>query len=204
MALKKNLNDKEKLGLTKEEVRLAERYLRKNKTKGQIPASEALKLREMFYLGCSFYEIHHQFPQYPRPQIILTCALQAWAEDRDRLISSLSDRVQAKVVKSVIDQVDFLTSMLCVTNTEHLDVMKKYIEDPQNNPKPDLRIQNIKEYKEVLESLNKLIAGASGDSRTKTKALFDVAKKNHPMEKVESKEPKEISVSELIDAELED
>ena len=174
MALKRHFTDEEKFGLTKEEIKIGEKYLRKHKTAGAIAEAESMKLYEMYMVGCSFYEIHQQYPQYPIDQIVLTAALRKWTHDRDRMMGSLRERVQAKVVKSVIEQVDFLTTMLSVTNAEHLNQMKQYILDPENNEKPDIRVQNIKEYKEVVETLYKLVAGStSTGSKNKASPMFD-------------------------------
>lgn len=173
MALKRNFTDEEKHGLTQEEINLGEKYLRKNKTAGVIPEQESLKLFEMYLIGSSFNELHNQFPQYPVDRIIMTCALRGWAQDRDKMMHTLRDRVRAKVVKSVIDQVDFLTAMLSVSNAEHLAAMHKYAMDPTNNPKPDLRVTSIKEYKEVAETLYKIVAGATPGSNNKTSPMFD-------------------------------
>ena len=172
MALKRHFTDEEKYGLTQEELRLGEKYLRKNKTAGRIPEKEALKLYELYLIGHSFNELSQQFPQYPADKIILTAALAGWARDRDSMQYTVKDRVQAKVVKSVIEQVDFLTAMLSVSNAEHLEAMRRYIVDPVNNPKPDLRIETIKEYKEVAETLYKLVAGSTPGSKTHTAPMF--------------------------------
>jgi len=172
MALKRSLNEEERFGLTEEEIKQAEKFLRKHKTAGAVTDIEAIKLYELLMVGCSFQEIQQQHPQYPLPKIILTAALKGWLRDRDKMIGSLRDRVQAKVVKSVIEQVDFLTTMLSVVNAEHMDAMRKYILDPTNNPKPDIRVQNIKEYKEAVETLHKLVAGAQGSNK-KSSAMFD-------------------------------
>ena len=116
----------------------------------------------MYLLGDSISKIAQQFPQYPIGQIALTAALRGWVKDRDRTMHTLQDRVRAKVVKSVLDQVDFLTQMMAVANAEHLEAMIKYVQDPINNPKPPLRVTNIKEYKDVAETLYKIVAGATG------------------------------------------
>jgi len=188
MALKRNFTDEEKFGLTKEEIKIGEKYLRKHKTAGAIGEAESMKLYEMYMVGCSFYEIHQQYPQYQVDKIILTAALRKWMYDRDKMMGSLRERVQAKVVKSVIEQVDFLTTMLSVTNAEHLDDMKKYILDPDNNAKPEIRVQNIKEYKEVVETLYKLVAGATGGSKTKASPMFDALDPaNKPAQPVKAK-----------------
>jgi hypothetical protein len=173
MALKRHFTEEEKYGLTQEEIRLGEKYLRKNKTAGKIAENEALKLYELYLIGHSFNELAAQFPQYTVDRIIMTAALTGWAKDRDNMQYSLRDRVQAKVVKSVIEQVDFLTTLMSVSNAEHLDAMKKYIMDPVNNPKPDLRIETIKEYKEVAETLYKLVAGSTPGSQSKTSPMFN-------------------------------
>lgn len=164
MALKKNLNDDERHGLTPEEVKHAEKYLRKYKTKGAISELESLKVYELYMVGVSFHELRKQFPQYQLGQIILTAALRGWNKDRDRMQDSLRDRVQAKIVKSILEQVDWLTVMLSVTNAEHMDQMRQYIIDPKNNPKPPMRISSIKEYKDVVETLHKIVTGTAGGS----------------------------------------
>ena len=164
MALKKELNDNEKYGLTPEEIKHAEKYLRKYKTKGAIPELESLKVYELYMVGVSFTELRKQFPQYQLGQIILTAALRGWNNDRDRMQDSLRDRVRTKIVKSVLEQVDYLTTMLSVTNAEHMDEMRKYIIDPKSNPKPPLRVSSIKEYKDVVETLHKIVTGTAGGS----------------------------------------
>lgn len=172
MALKRNFTDEEKYGLTQEEIRLGEKYLRKNKTAGKIPENEAMKLYELYLIGHSFQELAQQFPQYPVDRIVMTAALNGWPKDRDNAQHTLKERVQAKVVKSVVEQVDFLTTILAVSNAEHLETMRKYILDPVNNPKPDLRIETIKEYKEVAETLYKLVAGTTGASSQKPSPML--------------------------------
>lgn len=175
MALKRNLTPEEKYGLTEEEVKLATRYLRKHKTAGALDELDAAKLFEMFLLGDTLTKVNQQFPQYELGQITLTAALRKWPKDREKMLTTLQDRVKAKVVKSVLEQVDFLTAMLSVSNAEHLSDMVKFAQDPANNPKPDLRIESIKEYKDVVETLHKIVAGAtSGGSKSQPKSpMFD-------------------------------
>lgn len=124
---------------------------------------------ELFLLGDSIPKIAQQYPNYPVSQIALTAALRGWAKDRDKMQHTLQDRVRAKVVKSVLDQVDFLTSMMAVANTEHLEAMMRYVHDPINNPKPAMRVTSIKEYKDVAETLYKIVAGATGGGTGKGK-----------------------------------
>ena len=43
MALKRNFNDDEKMGLSTQEIEMGEKYLRKNKTAGAIDEIQSLK-----------------------------------------------------------------------------------------------------------------------------------------------------------------
>ena len=205
MALKRSFTEQERYGLTEEEIKLGEKYLRKYKTAGAVDEVESMKLYEMYMVGCSFYEIHQQFSQYPLDKIILTASLRGWPRDRDKMMGSLRDRVQAKVVKSVIEQVDFLTTMLSVTNAEHMESMKKYVIDPDNNAAPSIRVQNIKEYKEVVETLHKLVAGATGAVKnSKSSAMFDSLEPKVTVSKLPSKgEEVESDIADIIAGEIE-
>jgi hypothetical protein len=174
MALKVNLTEEEKYGLSQEEVKLATKWLRQHKTAGVIPDLEAAKLFELFLLGEPLVKLAQTFPQYPMGQIAFTAAYKQWPRDRDKMLHTLKDRVQAKVVKSVLDQVDFLTTMMGVANAEHLESMVRYVQDPLNNPKPSLRITSIKEYKEITETLMKIVSGATGNAGDKkTSPMLD-------------------------------
>lgn len=174
MALKREFTEIEKMGLSSQDIEIGEKYLRRNKTAGAIGEIESLKVFELFMIGNSFSELHAQFPQYELGQIIMTSAIRKWGADRERMQSTLRDRVKAKVVKSVIDQVDFLTAMLQVSSTEHMNDMRKYILDPANNPAPSLRIKSIKDYKEIADVLGKIVQGATPTGKdNKVSPMFD-------------------------------
>lgn len=206
MALKKNLTEEEKYGLSEEEIKLAVKWLRKYKTAGALKDLEAAKLYEMYLLGDSIAKIAQQFPQYPIGQIALTAALRGWARDRDKMLHTLQDRVRAKVVKSVLEQVDFLTTMMSVVNAEHLEAMNKYIQDPVNNPKPQMRVTNIKEYKDVVDTLYKIVAGATGGTNSKGKdrsPMFDALTPNNNNKPKELDSPNheediELDITQLV------
>ena len=205
MALKKDFTEHERYGLTDEEYRLARKYLRKHKTAGAIKDLEAAKLYELFLLGDSFQKLATQFTQYPIGQIILTAALRGWVHDRNKMLSTLQDRVRAKVVKSVLEQVDFLTAMMSVANAEHLEAMVKYTQDPINNPKPSLRVTNIKEYKDVAETLYKIVAGATGSNNDKNKGrspMFDAltSPQSKPQQLEDNNDEDDLDITKLAEA----
>lgn len=208
MALKKRLTEQERYGLSEEEIKLAEKYLRKHKTAGALKDLESAKLFELFLLGESLTKIGQQFPQYPMGQLALTAALRGWCHDRDKMMHTLQDRVRAKVVKSVLEQVDFLTAMMSVANTEHLETMMKYCQDPLSNPKPVMRVTNIKEYKDVAETLYKIVAGAtpSGGTNSKEKKspMFEALTPQPAPKKVSEQKPEITSTAALLEQAVED
>ena len=197
MALKKRLTDEERYGLSEEEIKLAEKFLRKHKTAGVLKELEAAKLFEMYLLGDALPKIAQQFPQYELGQIALTAAMRGWAQDREKMMHTLQDRVRAKVIKSVLEQVDFLTAMMSVANAEHLEAMVKYCQDPINNPKPQMRVTNIKEYKDVAETLYKIVAGAAPSPSKGKSPMFD-ALSPPPSSKKEDEKPVEQDAATLI------
>ena len=205
MALKRSFNDEEKVSLTSQEIEVGEKYLRKHKTAGALNQIESLKVYELWMVGCSFSEIHQQFPQYEMGKIILTAALQKWGMDRERMQSTLRDRVKAKEIKSVIAQTDLLTAMLSVASAEHMKQMRDYVLDPQAAI-PSLRIKSIKEYKDVTETLAKIVQGATPGARdNKHSPMFD-ALAPKPVPKIENKEKpeeEEIDIDALLAQEKE-
>jgi hypothetical protein len=203
MALKTKLTEEERHGLSEEEAKLATKWLRKNKTAGALKELEAAKLYELYLLGDSIAKIAQQFPQYPMGQICLTASLRGWAKDRDKMLHTLQDRVRAKVVKSVLEQVDFLTTMMSVANTEHLEAMIRYCQDPMNNPKPAMRITSIKDYKDISENLYKIVAGATTTKTNGNKVqspMFDALTSNNKVSVKEDEEDdeKEVNLSDLL------
>lgn len=155
MGLKRQFTAHEQKGLTQEEIKVGLKYLRKHKTRGRIPDTEAVKVQEYFMVGATFHELAEQFPEYELGQIILTAAMKGWVHDRDRLLWTIQDRVKARIVKTFVGQIDFISTLLEVNNVEQLRALREYILDPSKQP-PANRITNLKEYREICELLMKL------------------------------------------------
>jgi len=200
VALKKKFTEDEVIGLSQEEIKLATKYLRKHKTAGALNEIESLKVYEMFMIGCSFDEMYRQFPNHDLGQIIMTAALRKWGLDRETMQHTLRDRVRAKVVKSVIEQVDFLTAMLSVNNAKHIRSMREFIADPMNNTEPKIGINTIKDYKDVSETLYKIVQGATPNSISKTSPMFDTLSAPTPHKKISNDtEDEDIIIDDLLD-----
>lgn len=154
--LKKRLNAEERYGLSFDQVREAEKYLRQHKTAGAMGKQEAMPIYELFLLGYSLEDLNRKFPQYPFGKIALTAALNGWVKDREKLANSIYDRIRARIVRSTVEQVEFLTDMVSVSTTENLEEMRKYLQDPSKAPPPQMRIKSLKEYQQVIEMLAKV------------------------------------------------
>jgi mannose/fructose-specific phosphotransferase system component IIA len=154
--LKKRLNTEERYGLNFDQVREAEKYLRQHKTAGAMGKQEAMPIYELFLLGYSLEDLSRKFPQYSLGKITLTAALNGWVKDREKLANSIYDRIRARIVKSTVEQVEFLTDMVSVSTTENMEEMRKYLQDPSKAPPPQMRIKNLKEYQQVIEMLAKV------------------------------------------------
>ena len=154
--LKKRLNAEERYGLNFDQVREAEKYLRQHKTAGAMGKQEAMPIYELFLLGYSLEDLSRKFPQYSLGKITLTAALSGWVKDREKLANSIYDRIRARIVKSTVEQVEFLTDMVSVSTTENMEEMRKYLQDPSKAPPPQMRIKSLKEYQQVIEMLAKV------------------------------------------------
>jgi hypothetical protein len=154
--LKKRLNTEERYGLNFDQVREAEKYLRQHKTAGAMGKQEAMPIYELFLLGYSLEDLSRKFPQYSLGKITLTAALNGWIKDREKLANSIYDRIRARIVKSTVEQVEFLTDMVSVSTTENMEEMRKYLQDPSKAPPPQMRIKSLKEYQQVIEMLAKV------------------------------------------------
>lgn len=153
MALKKRLNASEQYGLTFDQVKEAERYLRAHKTAGILNDQEGMPLMELYLLGYTFEDIHQRYPNVAMGKILLTAALKGWVKHREHLASSVFDRIKARIIKSTVDQVELLTDMITVYAKEASEETAKYLKDPKGNPLPNQRIHSLKEFQVVAQSL---------------------------------------------------
>jgi hypothetical protein len=170
---KKNLKESETYGLTADQIKEAEKYLKKNKLSSILNKQEAAPLYEMFILGYSFEDIHSNFKNIPVARIILTAAVYGWVKDRETLANSIYDRVKTRMIKSTVEQVEFLTDLIAISTKENTEAIKKYLQDPVNNKPPEMRIESLKDYKQVVEMLAS-IANSMKSSAAKANAEVKV------------------------------
>lgn len=196
---KTHFTDQEALGLSPDEKDKAEKWMRANFTSTQCETKDLPSLFEMYMLGYTFPDIQKEFPKYDVRQITMTAALHKWGAQKESMKASIQNRVQQKISKAVMEQVDFLTTLFDVAAIDNLQEMKAYVQDPNNAPKPKMAISSLKEYKEAVDMLSKVLnsinTAATANPSTipvqkkDTEALLSVTppKKRGPPSKAELK-----------------
>lgn len=159
---KKNLTPREKYGLSNDQVIEAEKYLKKHKTAGILSKHDAMPMYELYILGYTFEDISKRYPSIPYGKILLTAALSGWSKDREVVAASLYDRIKTRIVRSTVEQVEFLTDMISVSNVETSEEVRKYLNDPVGNPPPSFRIKTIKDYQQVIDMLAQVAESVRG------------------------------------------
>lgn len=157
MSFKTNFTELEMINLTDQEIRKGLIWLRKYRSYTQVPEPDATKMFEEYLSGDSLSRIASKYTQYPEGQIYMTAAVRKWGNERELLVKSMQSKVRTQVIKSITDQVDFLSTMMDVTRVQHMEDMRKFIEDPVNNPKPNFNIKSIKDYQTISDTLLKII-----------------------------------------------
>lgn len=182
--MKKKLSSEEKQGLDETNISLAEKYLRIH---GNQPLTEleAAPLLEAFLVGYSLQEVIEKYPHLQNEKIVYTAAVQGWHKKRQEVAASIYDRVKAKLIRSVVEQVDYMTDMLSVVSTESKAQVQAYLADPISNPPPANRIRSMKEYRDAIESLMKLTEKVSSLNASK-EAAMDESRRKPAKPKVDS------------------
>lgn len=152
----KKLKAEERYGLTNDQILAAQRFLKRGDGTGPIPQQESVPLYEMFMLDYSLEDIAAKFPQFNYDRVVYTAAVGNWIKDRERLASTIHDRIKARVVRSTVEQVEFLTDMIAVSSKETAEEVRKYLQNPNTNPPPQMRIKSFKDYQQVVEMLLKV------------------------------------------------
>lgn len=195
---RKKLNNNQSYGLTADHVKEAEKFLNSKNAPGPLNPQEAVPLYEMFIIGYSFEEIQKHYSQFPLGRIIVTAASNNWIKDRETLANSIYDRVRARLIKSTVEQVEFLTDLISVSATESSEEVRKYLVDPANNKKPEMRIESLKDYKQVVDMLASI--ASSMKNSVPPKPTEELGKRQIPAKKV--KEIKQQDDESVILAEL--
>jgi hypothetical protein len=156
VALKKHLTEEERYNLSDDQVYVAEKWLKQHQTKGTLSQQEAMPLYEMRLLGYSYIDISIKYSNIQYGKLLLTAALNHWERDADNISSSVFNRIKATMVRSTVEQVEMLTSLISVYNAETNQEIRNYLKDPINNPAPSNRIQNFKELQRTIEMLGEV------------------------------------------------
>lgn len=172
---RKRLSSEEREGLDQKALKLADAYFHSN---GDSPFLdiEVTSALEAFLVGYSIHEVADRYPNLDRAKLFYTAAVQRWHHKRQEVASSIYDRVRAKLIRSVVEQVDFMTDMLSVASIESKETMAAYIKDPVNNQPPANRIRSLKDYKSAIDSLTQLTEHVAKIAGTRDSSVSSVRK----------------------------
>ena len=176
---RKRLSSEEREGLDPKALKLADAYFA---SKGDSPFLdvEVAAAVEAFLVGYSLHEVADRYPNLDRAKLCYTAAVQRWHHKRQEVASSIYDRVKAKLIRSVVEQVDFMTDMLSVASIESKETMAAYIKDPVNNPPPANRIRSLKDYKSAIDSLTQLTEHVSKIAGYRDSTVAEGRKQKQP------------------------
>ena len=122
-----------------------------------LSESVANRLLNLYLAGRSLDEIVRLNPQYKLPEMLYTRVVWRWDEKRrdhiSILIHSLPERlgeIQARSIHHLLDK-------LTIADMEFKRQAEIYMQDPRPENLPKDAIQNSKEYKEVVETINSIL-----------------------------------------------
>ena len=181
---KKRLNAEEREGLSDVYISAADAYLRKGNAE-PVPPQEVGSVFELYILGYPLEDIVQRFPKYSLGQIAYTAALHRWNRDKNMVAASVYDRIRTRIIRSTVEQIEFLTDLISVTSTESSEEIKQYLNDPKNSPKPAMRISDIEEYQQVVKMLDQVtknvkIVAPPAEDVPKEKRISSLSKKALP------------------------
>ena len=170
----RRIKEEEKYGLNEIEIQIAQKQLAYNGVgRSLLSEKEAAKCFEMFILGYNFIEISEQIGvEYPK--LIFTASYNKWCKRREDNVEQFKDRIKIKMAKTIVDQVDYISMLFEVNNLENMKAMKGYLKDPDNSPLPNMRITSFKDYKDLIEMINKMYTSAANMTSKTADMLKDL------------------------------
>ncbi len=156
--IKSKWDEEERRGLTQEEIRISELWLVDHRLHTRVSKVDSLPMYELYLKGTTLKELSKKFPNHDYERIILAAVLDDWFSERESAMDVVKKAVTEKVVTSMVNQVNILTSMVEIAGKEWQEEMDKYLENPQLNPKPSVRINSLKDLAQVQEMMGKAVA----------------------------------------------
>jgi hypothetical protein len=148
--------------LTANEQMELDRYVRANRPSLSLDTSK--RLYELFLHGLSMEEICSLNPTLPTGAVIKARVDGRWDERREVYLGELLGETSTRLKQTGAEAVQFMSLLLAAAHKEHGEKLKKYLQTGNPDDLGGLRITSFKGYKDVIDSLAKLIGGQKGAS----------------------------------------
>ncbi len=178
--IKSKWDEEERRGLTQEEIRISELWLVDHRLHTRVSKVDSLPMYELYLKGTTLKELSRKYPQFEYERIILAAVLDDWFSERESAMDVVKKAVTEKVVTSMVNQVNLLSSMVEIAGKEWQEEMDKYLENPQLNPKPSVRINNLKDLAQVQEMMGKAVTTSTPVVKVLPKAAQEAAPSAKP------------------------
>lgn len=145
---------KEEDGFTNREIRAYERY--KEKKGAPISPDTALNFFRMYLEGYSLTDIHSKHRAWPLGALVDACIRYGWKDKKEEYLDTLQNQVMERLGKIKLESLNFALDMATVAHKQFRDEMMKYVQNPDDEKPPKIRIKSIREYKELMNIIMSL------------------------------------------------
>lgn len=187
------LIEKNSLQLSESES-LAFKDFQESKTNPLGPDKNA-KLYSLYLNGNNCEEIQKLNPNLTLGQIVHARVIGDWDIRKQNYLESLLQKTEERHRQVSMENLNFLSDLLAVTNMRYGNKLKKYIRDEQDVDLGELAI-SLKQYKELAE-LHQKLAGVDGQKRQIVTGEVTV-NHNHKTEVIEVDEDPEDMIERLL------
>lgn len=121
-----------------------------------IAASTQAQFYQLFLQGKSCEEIRRLNPGFQLGAIVAARVHGKWDRERDRHLSDLLVKTRQRVQQTTMETVDVLCDLLAAKNKLYRDKVLKFLQTGDEELIADLKLGDIRGYKEVAEALMKI------------------------------------------------
>jgi hypothetical protein len=138
--------------LTKSELTALEKY----QGKPGLAITTQAQFFELFLNGASCDEIHRLNPNFPFGAIVRARIEGLWDLRKDTIVAQALDSVRERVEQTQIAMIEFNADLVNAAHKQFGDRLKKYIQTGDEAVLGDLKIESLKQYRDVVEMWIKL------------------------------------------------
>lgn len=145
-----------KLANLSADERLAyERHIKSGK--GNLAADYSARLFQLFLLGVSVPDIVKLNPGLTLGQVAAARVNDSWDDRRSQHVAELLTETSSLLRTSASESLRFISLVLAVAHREHGECLKRYLATGDPKELGNFRIENIKQYQTVLDTLARLV-----------------------------------------------